>query len=424
MTSFEPIYYTYIPTAPRPKRGTGQIQSFPLEKQDIVPDRRSFGDSQGTKMMNSNNDNIANNDYNIDIARSFSMSQANPEEDSSLENNICEDKIASPRIDNDNDPSSIETFIDPCLYSGAFIEGLQKGYGIQGTLEDDKSNPNEQESFETGSSSSSSLNYEQSHPLTTRGQDQSGSAYSDPEQLEHEFLPYFFLQRHEDIAMGSMEEESNKQQGHRKRPYLPETDISGDSESDDDTHLAKRSRIRSEDLARLRRIPNSISTAQSPIIDSSTSKIGGNLPAPNDSNHCHSPQSSPSSSLPEPVPTAEYHGLSKDFLNVLGSGIIPPITLSFGYKIFQSSFISPILAEVLGTSKVIQTLSPPSIPDSSIPPAKSLVKRKHVRWEPEEYKIIKRMKKDNCSWNEIHNALPHRTQAAIQIQYSTKLKRR
>jgi hypothetical protein len=81
---------------------------------------------------NSNKDNIANNDDNIDIARSFSISQANLEEDSSLENKICEDKIASPRIDNNDDSSSIETFLDPCLYSGALIEGLQKGYSIQG----------------------------------------------------------------------------------------------------------------------------------------------------------------------------------------------------------------------------------------------------------------------------------------------------
>lgn len=49
MTSFEPIHYTYVPTAPRSKRAIVQIHSFPLEEQQIVPDRRLFGDAQRTK---------------------------------------------------------------------------------------------------------------------------------------------------------------------------------------------------------------------------------------------------------------------------------------------------------------------------------------------------------------------------------------
>lgn len=30
---------------------------------------------------------------------------------------------------------------------------------------------------------------------------------------------------------------------------------------------------------------------------------------------------------------------------------------------------------------------------------------------------------EGCLWKEIHNALPHRTLGAIQVQYSTKLKK-
>jgi hypothetical protein len=33
------------------------------------------------------------------------------------------------------------------------------------------------------------------------------------------------------------------------------------------------------------------------------------------------------------------------------------------------------------------------------------------------------MKKEGCSWEEIHHALPDRTPEAIQVQYSTKLKK-
>ncbi|KAM0124092.1 hypothetical protein ACHAO1_011141, partial [Botrytis cinerea] len=44
------------------------------------------------------------------------------------------------------------------------------------------------------------------------------------------------------------------------------------------------------------------------------------------------------------------------------------------------------------------------------------------RWTSSENKKILNMKKRGCSWEEIHNALPNRTQGAIQVQYSTKIK--
>jgi hypothetical protein len=49
---------------------------------------------------------------------------------------------------------------------------------------------------------------------------------------------------------------------------------------------------------------------------------------------------------------------------------------------------------------------------------------KRVRWTPEEDATILKMREvDGCSWEEIHAALPHRTPGAIQVQYSTKLKK-
>jgi len=50
-------------------------------------------------------------------------------------------------------------------------------------------------------------------------------------------------------------------------------------------------------------------------------------------------------------------------------------------------------------------------------------KRKRVPWTPEENKTILEMKSNGCSWEEIHAELPHRTPGAIQVQYSTKLKK-
>ncbi|TGO56051.1 hypothetical protein BCON_0083g00440 [Botryotinia convoluta] len=44
------------------------------------------------------------------------------------------------------------------------------------------------------------------------------------------------------------------------------------------------------------------------------------------------------------------------------------------------------------------------------------------RWTSSENMKILNMKKRGCSWEEIHTALPNRTQGAIQVQYSTKIK--
>lgn len=50
-------------------------------------------------------------------------------------------------------------------------------------------------------------------------------------------------------------------------------------------------------------------------------------------------------------------------------------------------------------------------------------KRKCVPWKPKENKTVLKMKERGCSWKEILNALPHRILGAIQVQYSTKLKK-
>ncbi|APA08602.1 predicted protein [Sclerotinia sclerotiorum 1980 UF-70] len=134
MTSFEPIYYTYMPTAPCSRRATTQKHSFPVEEQHTVPDRRLFDDTQRSNDDNVSGselqENIVDNDYNIDLPTSYSISQMNTGEDSSLENKIWEDKIASPRI-YDDDSSSIGTVLDPYLYQKTLIKGLQKDYDIQ-----------------------------------------------------------------------------------------------------------------------------------------------------------------------------------------------------------------------------------------------------------------------------------------------------
>ncbi|KAM0184594.1 hypothetical protein ACHAPC_005685 [Botrytis cinerea] len=60
---------------------------------------------------------------------------------------------------------------------------------------------------------------------------------------------------------------------------------------------------------------------------------------------------------------------------------------------------------------------------SKVQPLILRTKRNSARWTSSENKTLLRMKKSGCSWEEIHNTLPHRTQGAIQVQYSTKLKK-
>jgi hypothetical protein len=47
---------------------------------------------------------------------------------------------------------------------------------------------------------------------------------------------------------------------------------------------------------------------------------------------------------------------------------------------------------------------------------------KRPPWTPEEDAMVLKMKRDGCSWGEIHAALPHRSKGTIQVHYSTKLK--
>ncbi|APA13347.1 predicted protein [Sclerotinia sclerotiorum 1980 UF-70] len=445
MTSFEPIYYTYVPTAARSRRATTQKHSFPVEEQHIVPDRRLLDDTQrsndgnvsGSELQENNDtENVVDNDYNIDLPTSYSISQVNTGEDSSLENKIWEDRIASPRT-YDDDSSSIEIVLDPRLYQETLIEGLQKGYDTQDTLmlEDNKSNSDEQENFSTGGSHSPSVDYsiEPLDPLTIRDQDQSDSSYSDPEELEHGSSPYF-LQQHGNIAIESIKEgENNEQQGCRKRRHLSET------ESDDNTRPAKQRRTRSlpidneqtssrhngaEGHPWPRPIIGPSSIAPSTMIDSSTLNFGGHSPATSDGNHYYSPPSAQSPSLAEPAPTAEYQEWPfQGFLKRTKIRNDTIYNLEFRLQDVPEHLHLPILSEAFGIVEVAQTPPPHSILHSRVQPARLRAKGKRVRWEPKEHETILRMKESGCSWEEIHYALPHRTLAAIQVQYSTKLKK-
>jgi hypothetical protein len=49
-------------------------------------------------------------------------------------------------------------------------------------------------------------------------------------------------------------------------------------------------------------------------------------------------------------------------------------------------------------------------------------RKRRVKWTPEEDATLLQMRSDGCSWEEIHDELPHRSIGTIQVHYSTKLK--
>lgn len=103
------------------------------------------------------------------------------------------------------------------------------------------------------------------------------------------------------------------------------------------------------------------------------------------------------------------------------------------YLEFQLSHVPehlhpPILSEALGICSTKETSAEAATPHniaahSKVQPATLWSKRKRVPWKLEEHETIHKMKEKSCSWESIHHALPHRTLGAIQVQYSTKLKK-
>jgi hypothetical protein len=89
----------------------------------------------------------------------------------------------------------------------------------------------------------------------------------------------------------------------------------------------------------------------------------------------------------------------------------------------------PVLSEALGIRSNKETFTDAATPHdtgahSRVHSTALQSKRKRAPWRPEEDETILKMREeDGCSWEEIHDALPDRTSGAIQVHYSTKLKK-
>ena len=89
----------------------------------------------------------------------------------------------------------------------------------------------------------------------------------------------------------------------------------------------------------------------------------------------------------------------------------------------------PVLSEALGMRSNKETSAEATTPHDAGAHSKvhSAAVRPQIKRAPwtleEDATILKMREEDGCSWEEIHAALPHRTQDAIQVRYSTKLKK-
>jgi hypothetical protein len=144
----------------------------------------------------------------------------------------------------------------------------------------------------------------------------------------------------------------------------------------------------------------------------------------------YTPRTSRSPSTPtESVPIAEYQEWPfQGFLKRTKIGNKTTYNLEFQLPRIPEHVYLPIPSDELGIGSNTGTSAEVGNPHSAVAhsevrPATLRPKRKRVPWKSEENETILKMKKGGCSWEKIHRALPDRTPGAIQVQYSTKLKK-
>ncbi|CZR65235.1 uncharacterized protein PAC_15135 [Phialocephala subalpina] len=150
-----------------------------------------------------------------------------------------------------------------------------------------------------------------------------------------------------------------------------------------------------------------------------------------DDEHHYTPQTSrsPPASV-ESAPIAEYQEWPfQGFLKRTRIGNETTYNLEFQLPHVPEHLHLPVLSEALGMRSNKDTSAEAATPHdagahSKMYPTAVRPRIKRLRWTPEEdVTIVKMREDDGCSWEEIHAALPHRTPGAIQVQYSTKLKK-
>jgi hypothetical protein len=136
---------------------------------------------------------------------------------------------------------------------------------------------------------------------------------------------------------------------------------------------------------------------------------------------------SPSATI-ESVPVAEHPEWPfQGFLKYTRIGNDTTYNIEFKMPCIFGPLYLSIDPEILAMDSSAETSADATIPHKVVAhseehPTALRTQVKRQRWTPEEDAKVLQMKKDGCSWEDIHAVLPHRTKETIQVHYSTKLK--
>lgn len=148
-------------------------------------------------------------------------------------------------------------------------------------------------------------------------------------------------------------------------------------------------------------------------------------PSTDDEHHCAPEVSRSPSAEAASMPAAEYHECSvQGVLKCTRIGSETTYNLVFNLtQVTELNFsVNP---KALGICSSRKTSARAAVPHGGATyakvPAASQPSMKRPPWTPEEdATLVKMRKEDNCSWEEIYDALPSRSPGAIQVRYSTK----
>jgi len=202
--------------------------------------------------------------------------------------------------------------------------------------------------------------------------------------------------------------------------------------SDEDPRPAKRRKPRSARAVtpplHLRRSPPPPPTTSAEIDKAQSQDDHGCSSTFIDEQHCASRTSRGPSAAPEAALVTEYREWPfQGFLKRTRIGDDVTYNLEFKLPSISEQLHLPIDPKALDICSSKE--APAKVPThheaathSKIHHAPLQPKKKRVKWTPEEDATLLQMRKDGCSWEEIHAALPHRSIGTIQVHYSTKLK--
>jgi hypothetical protein len=293
----------------------------------------------------------------------------------------------------------------------------------------------EKSSIITPSSPRPHRSAEPSHLQVDQEHDQSGTGNARLEELRHgsplrsrgqKEEPQEQRQRQE-VAVEMMREEEDDGDNEEQEPQGEKRQRQGNEETSCDSHPPKGSDSSHNTSDEADEDPLPAKRRKLPPTPTDSALAPPDKPTPVDNDQHHTPQTSRSPSITvESAQVAEYQEWPfQGFLKRTKIGNETTYNLEFQLSYAPEHLHLPVLSEALGIRSNKEMSAPHGgSAHSKMYSAAVRPQIKRVRWAPEEdATILKMREEDGCSWEEIHAALPHRTRDAIQVHFSTKLKK-